>query len=660
MNLRLLALASVLASASSLPLCAQGLPTPGWKKAKERILWNPNLPAPNDTPSFADLAILNLWVDGEPDMVFLSNGEPILGAYADTLELVTDLQDANGPILTGVTSLCAFRDPALNRPAVLCADASGLTVLNLHWGASATPVTTPDTTAWADAQLLEQHVFDGDSYAFGLTSDGLSILTIASDPSTSTVVLGPSWTSSSAILDFSVVDWDQDGDDDLAYVTATDLVVVDAAGSLPPLFTTRLTGESRLATVRDDGAGVDTLVFLTEAPSGNWLLLPLNSSSTSPTPLLLEVLTAPEDTSPTPIDVLEVAASDLTGDGRQDLVLTTSTARLATVLVNQSNSTSGGLASFGLATLMTDHWMLRLDPNDTSQAADSARLVPVVFDLEGDGSKDIAIASNDRDRVFVFDMLEYVPASPEHLALALSTGPGLLPGSLNTATTYRRDETAGDPPALILAFSDIPLPVRTAYTHIQVRLFEQKTAGAGIGINPNEHYAFEMESASGHNSATGLSETPSEDQYCVVESTFFNAETAAGLQDDIPWPDQNLFAVQFRYVTLDINGNVEDVSQGFHGGFAMQYSTSLNGQSASELDLEIHYDDLFDYSTPGSQYFTPSHTLNFGSAPSAGQALTTYSGIYISDVFPPPSGGPEILPAIPKPVVDFAYVWNSN
>ena len=479
--------------------------------------------------TYESIALGDLDGDSEVDGLLVAGGE---AHYIYGVEVF----GSSMKIATGITSAVIQVDRAVaGHDVVLASGAAGLDQYEFDepTGAFGPPTSVLSTLDSKDIPVLISGDLDGlraedvvfatsDKHVYLYTADGAAgALTALYD-----------WYVPRAVDELRLVDWDDDGTNEVAVRSYDGLRVYEQSGGTPAYLPAAVFGPDGAICALEGTASQseDFLLWARRDATDTFdELLMLNSSNTSPAGMRLEFRLGTAE-SLQDIDVVNLTTADGDGDGDLEILIGHTTFRAAICLANRGT----GAPSF--TTTPDGYRGIALGP-DPSLGAGTFTAAPAFADVDSDGRADVFYACEVGDEVIV--ELE-VPTFQ-------GSGPPLFPSqpALVANVAFSLDATGpvelGDWYRLQL---NVPAEVLTGpYDYIQVQVYNQPAAPAGIAATGWTNTFFDMGDL-----VLEMGDTASQ-----IEVDINLTEFAEYLED--PWDDdQNLWiGVRFVHANPELN-----------------------------------------------------------------------------------------------------------
>ena len=329
--------------------------------------------APGSTGIFQHAVAIQYTQDKTLDAVVLRSGEAHL-IYGPARYSVATL------VGSGVLDLAvAARSGIGGCDALITAGASGVTV---HWE----DLQNADQAATLSADPFESIA----AGALSATSNG-DLVARGDDPRTLRVFLrGPSgpgdYTETTSIasafdiLDHRIVDVDADGVGEIAMLTTLGVEVVEADGTLGPVYAHSPSGGC--LTLLAEPGQVERLAWVRPTFDGTADELTVIDSNGATAPLQLGAL-----------GTVAITSGDFDQDGFDDLAVSYTASRQLLLLENLGSSGDFGVAAGQTATVDVHH--------DPAQPAPENQASPVAGDFDADGDVDLLFASQSLDSIWL-------------------------------------------------------------------------------------------------------------------------------------------------------------------------------------------------------------------------------------------------------------------
>ena len=492
---------------------------------------------PGANGQFERMVVGDLDGDVLPDAVIVENGTPYFAWGAQVVSALSVI-DAG---LAGTTLDVAMRPDGLpDRQTLLVLQGGvGLMEYSFDENGPLTPVLR-QAGLWTTHKRILVCDLDGQNGldVLGLAADRKNLYALIAQPDGS-FAPGLRLTYPSDVHSFTVGDWDTtDGVTNVAAVCGADLWVrkygaagiTTFSGSLPGGFVTTL----------DESTPANRFAWVTRAAADDqYLLRVVEPPMTMSAPLGL--LLSPGIGQPAvDVDVSEIVAGDIDGDGLDELLVAQRTFQRAFALVNL-----GGANPFSTA----DDDILVVESDNPSAAAGEVGL-PSLGDLSNDGRADLVYGLGALNQVMV--AYEFEPASqPSHDTTGYDNCDAVDP-IVRPETDYELQTSQVD--ANFRVHLQIPFEHRTGFTHVQAALWKQPGPYANLNSAAEEQFLYEIDS------------TPT----CrhMIEIDIDN-----GTPYD-HWPNAEHYYVQYRFVNLNAAERVVEASRSYIVGMTLRPNTN--------------------------------------------------------------------------------------
>ncbi len=341
-----------------------------------------------------------------------------------------DRYGAGSKLKVGCTSLAVAFDPVLGRDVVLTVDRMGLSSTTLNSADMSVSSTVIATGDWETAKWLRarNEASSDDALVAALRQDGQSIVLLELDASSDWAATSLANLSINApALDGELLDWDGDGQLELAVLTTAGLAIMERNGTLLGSWPQNSTG-GHLTAFSENWLSGERLAWHLEGGGGatEWLTV-LDSGG------LHETLDL------TGLGIVGMAAGDLDNDGDDEVALSITSARELLVLRNQRSPAATTGASFSMPNILT----VALGQSNSPAPNNVAK--PILADLDGDGDIDFFQTVEDEEKYFVQrnqQVLEgEMRATPIDLEYRLTDNP--LTGTLKVTVNHPVTPRAG-------------------------------------------------------------------------------------------------------------------------------------------------------------------------------------------------------------------------
>lgn len=291
---------------------------------------------------------------------------------------------AGARMLVGVTSFAVATDASLGRDVALALDGAGLKRCYVSLPDLGLKSDTLATGAWKLARWVRARNEPGSEAALvaALTQDMLSVLLLEFDAGWNATAL-PEIGFGGTGIDATLVDWDGDGELEIAFLTPVGLGILERDGAVIASFAQPVTG-GQVVVLREAWSSAERVALLHSPDNGLTQLLTVLGAAGAEASLDLSGLA-----------VVGMAAGDIDGDGDEDLALSMRSSRELLIQPNLRSASSTGAATFAAGT------EVRLPMGDRTLTAPENHTLPVLGDLDLDGDVDAFLAMEDERRVFV-------------------------------------------------------------------------------------------------------------------------------------------------------------------------------------------------------------------------------------------------------------------
>ncbi|MCR9245266.1 MAG: hypothetical protein NXI31_09555 [bacterium] len=335
-----------------------------------------------------------------PDVVFLSSKRafygtaPGLHAHAAPLPGVSTTDDVRDlAVLIGHGDLTGS-NPA--HDAVVLGGENGLQIWRFDFDIGSWNLEQVGGPEWNGVERIDTHPADPD-VIYGV--DDLGVVRFAEfDPVSGEFENAGSFTVSGTPIDLACIDWNGDGQSDVAVLTSTGLTVRDRANTQlghinDPNGSGSITRVRNTVGVGDTGVYEDRVAWLIPNPGGNPDLLTYGPATVAVIPL--------------PEPFVAVGAGDWSNDHDEDIVLATGTNNDVSVLLNLAD----GLPAAPFVVSVTTGVRVAVAAADPFRP--DAKCTPVIADFDADGDSDLWMPIEPDDtqpwRILVTDKTINVP-----------------------------------------------------------------------------------------------------------------------------------------------------------------------------------------------------------------------------------------------------------
>ncbi len=529
--------------------------------------------------------------------------------------------------LAGVSSAVALpEDRPGNLAELFAADGSGLKLIPgaLSWLFQAPGLVQGGS--WVEAEALQ--VFDdgGVDTILGLSSDRLTLLSLVNSGGW---IPGPSLDFGEIIEDLQALDFDADGESELAVLTFYGVAVVELDGTEIDFFPSVGTDVGAIEAI--SGPGADLLAWAT-LDSELEPILRVDGMSGSEAPLRLSFPIV-EGQSPVLVDVAEMTGGDCNADGLDDLVLSDFASHRAVLLVNQGIP----LAHFAANDLGSDHFLLHL-ALPAAEPGQENDCQPLIDDIDGDGQGDIAFGLDSTNEIVIFTNIP------------LSSVPAVIEAQINdplvSATTYFNVANC-EPPDTSSSCTEGELNMAFNLTQQLVDDFDY--VQIAVWHQPAEYAALEPLSVS--HTLHPFYGSPPRDPHQWIKVSIPEIW--------VVWPDTENYFIRYRFVRANINLQPPKIlggSPSFFSAFTLRHTGShgdplylwefdyLESLSLSNYGFLLLASPFPD-SSSSSGLLSGRHTRRVTGAPLF--LGNNFVGALYTKVVPPQTGeGLEVLPLV--------------